>query len=285
LLALCGKDARGGPAELAHADALWARRAEGQIDATARPEPVRAAVEAYQRAVRAEPVNLEAHWKLLRAFWFAADFASTSQAEERITYERAHTAAELALTALAGRVGGPEFLEAASPEALAARTPPADRRDAAELYFWHAVNLAAWSRTAGLLQAVRSGVASRVHASALRSVALDPDVEAGGALRLLSRLHSELPRVPVLSGWVDHAKAVPLAERALEQYPEHPGNHYLLGLAILSSQPARREEGLRLIERTARLEPRADHLVEDLAIQIDAREKLEQATRERKARS
>ena len=39
-------------------------------------------------------------------------------------------------------------------------------------------------------------------------------VEQGGAWRLLSRLHSALPRVPWLSGWVDPRQAVPLAERA-----------------------------------------------------------------------
>jgi hypothetical protein len=99
-------------------------------------------------------------------------------------------------------------------------------------------------------------------------------VEQGGAIRLLSRLHSELPRVPLVSGWVDPLRAVPLAERALAEYPAHPGNSYLLGLALLSHAPERRAEGLRLIQGTAALEPRSDHVVEDLAIQRDARERL-----------
>jgi hypothetical protein len=80
--------------------------------------------------------------------------------------------------------------------------------------------------------------------------------------------------VPLLSGWVDHEQAVPLAERARKEYPQHPGNAYLLGLAILSNAPERRDEALRLIERTATLEPRPDQIVEDLAIQIGARERL-----------
>jgi hypothetical protein len=132
---------------------------------------------------------------------------------------------------------------------------------------------------------VRSGVANRVHAAALRSAALDPGVEQAGSLRLLSRLHSELPRVPLLSGWVDPARAVPLAERARRQYPEHPGNTYLLGLAILANAPERRAEGLRMIEDTAKLVPRSDQIVEDLAIRIDARETLEQAAKQGDARS
>jgi uncharacterized protein YbjT (DUF2867 family) len=284
-LLLCVAGARAEASELARADAHWARRAEGQVDAVARPEPVLAAIEGYQRAIAAAPAELKPYWKLMRAFWFAADFASRDKAEERRRYEQAHAVAERALAALAERVGGEEMLESLAPEALAARLPQADRRDAAEIYFWHAVNLGAWTRIAGTLAAVRAGVAGTVHEATLRSIALDPDVEQGGAIRMLSRIHSELPRVPLLSGWVDREKAVPLAERALSEYPQHPGNAYLLGLAILSNAPERRAEALRLIEGTATLEPRADQLVEDLVIQIDARKLLEQTAQEQETRS
>lgn len=276
LALLCAFAAPAEASDLARADALWARRAEGQVDAVARPGPVRGAIEAYERAIAAEPLGLEAYWKLLRALWFAADFASADTGEERRTYERAGEVAERAFAVLALRVGDRETLDRLDPEALRAAVPAADRRDAAELYFWHAVNLGAWSRIAGLLQAVRAGVAGRVHEATLRSIALDPGVEQGGAIRMLSRLHSELPRVPLLSGWVDQERAVPLAERALSEYPQHPGNAYLLGLALLSSSPHRFDEGLALIAGTASLEPRSDHVVEDLAIQISAREWLEE---------
>jgi hypothetical protein len=176
---------------------------------------------------------------------------------------------------LAAQVGGPAALADAEPEDLRVRTPAALRRDAAELHFWYAVNLGAWSRIAGLLQAVRTGVANRLHDATLRSLALDSDVEQGGAIRLLSRLHSELPRVPLLSGWVDHARAVPVAERAAADYPQHPGNAYLLGLALLAHAPERRDEARALIEATAALEPRPEQLVEDIATRKDARGELE----------
>jgi len=196
-------------------------------------------------------------------------------AEERRSYEQAHAVAEQAFAVLSRRVGGREVFEDLTPEALSEKLPEADRRDAAELYFWHSVNLGAWSQIAGLLQAVRSGAAGRVHEATLRSIALDPDVEQGGAIRMLSRLHSTVPYVPIVAGWVDEAQAVSLAERALREYPQHPGNAYILGLAILSNAPDRFAEGLVLIEGTATLEPRSDHVVEDLAIQLDARKRLD----------
>jgi hypothetical protein len=263
----------GARVELERADALWARRAEGQIDGRARPERASAAVAAYEAALAEAPGDLEAHWKLLRALWFSAAFSAADAAAERRLYEQALAASERAFAVLAEQVGGPQALEGARPEALRLRSPEA-RRDAAELYFWHAVNLGAWSRNAGLLRAVQAGVANRLHDAVLRSIALDPDVEEGGAIRLLSRLHSELPRVPLLSGWVDPGRAVPLAERAAAEYPGHPGNSYLLGLALLAHAPERRDEALARVEAAALLEPRSEQILEDLAVRADARERL-----------
>jgi hypothetical protein len=267
--------------ELVRADALWARRADGHVEGRAQPESVSAAIAAYEAAIAARPERLDAQWKLLRALWFSAHFAAQDRDHARRIYDQALEAAERAFALLAQQVGGPEALEGAEPEELRARTPAALRRDAAELYFWYAVNLGAWSRIAGLLQAVRKGVANRLHEATLRSIALDPGVEHGGALRLLSRLHSELPRVPFLSGWVEPARAVPLAERAAADYPEHPGNAYLLGLALLAHAPERRDEAIALIEATAALAPRPKQLLEDLATHADARKELAALRRER----
>ena len=263
------------PPEILRADALWELRAEGQREGRAQPERTGPAIAAYEAALAAHPEILEAHWKLLRALWYSAYFATDQVAVQREIYERALAVSERGFAVLAARVGGAKALADAPPEELRARLSAADHRDAAALYFWYGINLGAWSRIAGLLQAVRTGVANRLQDATLRSIALDPDVEQGGAIRLLSRLHSELPRVPLISGWVDPARAVPLAERAEADYPQHPGNAYLLGLALLAHAPERRAEALALIEATASLVPRPDQLVEDLGIQKDARELLE----------
>lgn len=275
LIACAARGALAAVSPLERGDAAWLRRAEGHDGVRARPEPVREAIAAYEAAIAASPDALEPRWKLLRALWFEGDFASGDPDQERARYERGVAEAERAFDVLARRVGGREALDAASPESLRAKLPAAEAHDAASLYFWSAVNLGAWARLAGLFQAVRAGVGNRLREQTERSIALDPGVEQGGAIRLLSRLHSELPRVPLFSGWVDHARAVPLAERALREYPEHPGNSYLLGLALLAHAPERRAEALERIERASELQPRPDHVVEDLAIREGAREMLE----------
>lgn len=271
------------PDALRRADAAWDRRADGSVADRARPEPINEAIEGYRAALAAEPDRLEVQWKLQRALWFAGDYATPDRAAERARYEEAIAAAEGAEGVVASRVGGPEVLEKTSPDAIREMLPPDARGDAAQFYFWHAVNLGAWARDAGLLQAVRAGAANRIHDATLRSIALEPAVEQGGALRLLSRLHAELPRVPFLSGWVDRDQAIPLAERVAAEYPAHPGNPFLLGLTLLERAPSRRAEALALLEATATLEPRSDHVVEDVSIQITAREELEKARAEASA--
>jgi hypothetical protein len=74
---------------------------------------------------------------------------------------------------------------------------------------------------------------------------------------------------------VDHAQAIPLAERAVRDWPAHPGNRFLLALELLARAPDRRGEAIALLEATARLDPRDDHLVEDTAMRITAREEVE----------
>lgn len=244
-----------GETALAHGDAAWARRAEGDDgDGRAAPGPIDEAIRAYDDAVAAAPGSLEAHWKLLRALHFAADFTRTSDAAARAHLDRAT-----------------ELADAARPLLGAA-----SRGDAAATHFWSAIVWGAWSQRRGLLAAVREGVANRMHDEALAVVALDERFEEGGAHRLLSRLHASLPRIPLLSGWVDRTQAIPESERALAIAPEHLGNRYLFALTLLDVAPERRDEALRVLEEVAVAEPRADQRVEELSIRRSARERLAQ---------
>jgi tetratricopeptide (TPR) repeat protein len=260
--------------DLARADAAWADRARGERDGRARPGPILEAVGRYQRALDAHPDDLQARWKLLRALHFAGEFAVQEPEQRRALFERAVEISEDGLARLAVRVGSGQRLEqrdpARVPELLAGAG--VQRRDVARLYFWSAIDWGAWSRTVGLLAAVRQGVASRLHRYTLLALALEPGYDDGGAFRLLGRLHAELPRVPFVSGWVDREQAVPLVERAYALAPEHPGNRLLLALTLLDLAPERRDEALDLLEQVKELSPRPSMRVEDLAIRAEARE-------------
>jgi tetratricopeptide (TPR) repeat protein len=262
--------------DLARGDAAWERRAEGARGDVAASEPVGAAIDAYEEALAAAPESLEARWKLVRALHFAGDFTGAGVAERGALFERAVLLSEAGLDALRSRAGAEGRLDELATDALPARVDAAGlaRDDVARLHFWAAIAWGAWSRDAGLLTVVREGVASRLHRYALVSIELEPGLEQGGAFRLLGSLHAELPRVPLLTGWVDRERALALLERAFSMAPEHPGNQLLLATALLERAPARRDEALRLLDRAASSGPRPDSRIEDLAIRREARATL-----------
>jgi tetratricopeptide (TPR) repeat protein len=262
--------------ELARGDSAWARRAEGEREGRPLPGPILDAVRSYESALAARPESLEARWKLLRALHFAGDFASQGEEERSRIFDRARDVSEKGLTLLAERVASGTRLEEMDSEQMPSRLDAAGvpANDAARLYFWSAINWAAWSRDAGLLSAVRRGVANRLHRYVLVTIALEPDYEDGGAFRLLGRLHAELPRVPFISGWVDRDQSVPLVERAYAIAPSNPGNRLLLALTLLDLAPERRGEALDLLRQVEGLAPRPSMRIEDLAMRREARERL-----------
>jgi hypothetical protein len=283
-LALCAALATA-PARAAGADACreaivrgdraWQARAKGAgEDGRARPRPIARAIDAYETALATDPRSAEARWKLIRALWFSADYAAAAPETERRTLDRATRESEVALDALAARLGLSGTLDSFEPALLAARIPPAELEDAAGTFFWSAVAWGAWSQRHGRVEAVRAGVAARLYQAAGAVIALDPAFEEGGAHRMLARIHAEVPRIPFVSGFVDPERAVPAAERALEIGPSHLGNRYLLALTILDVAPERRDEALSLLREIALSEPRADQLVEDRATRNAARERL-----------
>jgi tetratricopeptide (TPR) repeat protein len=263
-------------------DAAWRARALDARDGTPRLEPIERAIRAYEQALVAAPRDLAVRWKLLRALHFAGAFAAPTEAEARGFYERALDVAEVGLDGLAERAGAGERLDTLDAAAVAARVDRAGlaRGDVARLHFWAALHWGAWSRTVGLLSAVRQGVAGRLYRYTTLALELEPGYDEGGALRLLGRLHAELPRVPWLTSWVDRDAAVPLVTRAYEMAPENPGNRLLLALTLLDLEPDRRAEARALLDQVARLTPRPSMRIEDLAMRQAAREWLADARAE-----
>jgi tetratricopeptide (TPR) repeat protein len=262
--------------EVARGDLAWARRAEGEREGRPLPGPIREAVRSYESALTSRPESLEARWKLLHALHFVGDFASEDPEERRRIFDRAKDVSEQGLVLLADRFGAGVRLEEMDPERIASRLEAAEipPSDVARLYFWSAINLGAWSRNAGLLSAVRQGVANRIHRYTLITIALEPEYEEGGAFRLLGRLHAELPRVPFVSGWVDRNESIPLLERAYAMAPDNPGNRLLLALTLLDLAPERRSEAVDLLKQVDGLTPRPFMRIEDLAMRMEARERL-----------
>jgi hypothetical protein len=207
-------------------------------------------IAAYEVALDEDPESLEASWKLLRSLHYRVEFTNASEAESAAVVEKTIEIAERS---------------AREAEAIEGRSPARAR-----IYFWSAIAWASRAQRAGVFSFVRDDVAGRVRAYTEKALGLDPGVDEGGAQRLLSRLHATLPRVPLVTGWVDRGLVLPFAEAAHAAAPSHPGNELVLALALLEIGGARTEDARAKLESLARSSPREAYWAEDQSIQREA---------------
>ena len=254
--------AAGADESLARGDAAWQRRAEGAQGGRAAAGPIGAAVAAYEEALRAAPQSLEAHWKLLRALWFQGDYVASDNAAKQRVFGRGREVSDAAMAVLARRVGR-EKLEAAraADRAAALRAIP----EAPPLLLWSAANWGLWGEAFGKLAAARQGVGSKIRDWAETLILLDERFENGGGHRVLGRLHSEAPKVPFVTGWVDRDRALAELEKAIAIAPQDLSNRLYLAEALLDHHPARRERAIAVLRELAAATPRDDERVEDAA--------------------
>ncbi|MAJ58831.1 MAG: hypothetical protein CBC48_02025 [bacterium TMED88] len=241
-------------AEMAAGDRAWSSRAAKVEGDRADPKNIEIAIDEYRSTLSESPESLEARWKLLRALQYAVDFTSVSEKKQTSYVD--------------------EAVSVAQTQDEVSQNATGTQADQARVLFWSSIAWGMRAQRVGLLTIVRQGVAKRMQQDAEQSLKLDPAVDQGGALRLLSRLNATLPKVPFVSGWVDRKKVLPLAERAYQLDPAHPGNQLILALALIDRAPDRQQEAETLLEKVADLTPRTEFYVEDLQIRQQARDSL-----------
>ncbi len=257
---------------IAAADTLWERRAEGHRDGQAAAEPIARAIEAYERLLEADPENLAVRWRLLRALAFKGQHVLRDREEKLALYERGRGLADEGRALLHARVGLAEKEDDPVTVASALRSEP----DAVEIYFQSTVQWGLWGRTTGKMKAARQGVGSRIRDFATVVALLDEGFESAGGLRILGRLHTEAPKIPFITGWVDHDRAVRDLDRACLLAPDDPDNQRFLADALLRFEPKRGAEALERLSILVARPPRPTSVIEDLAAISEARALLEE---------
>jgi hypothetical protein len=163
-----------------------------------------------------------------------------------------------------------EIAEAAVDRARAARDPRAE----VEARFWAAIAWGTWATSHGTVAAGLRGAAARIRDHAERAAAIDEGWRDAGPLRLLGRLHTVAPRVPLFSGWIDRRYGIARLERAVELSRADPRNELFLAEALLRNAPARRAEAAALLAGLAARAPDADETVEQSETLAAARRRL-----------
>jgi tetratricopeptide (TPR) repeat protein len=252
------------------ADGLWDRRADGASGAQASATTARRLVEAHEQALASDPQSLRLRWKLLRALHFEGDFAIVEEDLRLEVFEAARAIADTSRALLSIQAGS--SLDDLEPPEIARAISSVPH--AIDIYYYSAIHWGLWGRTTGKVKAARQGVGGRIRDFAQVVTLLDERYETAGGHRFLGRLHTEAPRIPFVTGWIDRELAVQELERACEIAPEEPINLLYLADALLQFDPGRREEALDILRRLVATPPRQDRLVEDAACIRDARELL-----------
>jgi tetratricopeptide (TPR) repeat protein len=254
---------------VAAGDAAWARRAQGHQGGRAASGPVDEAVAAYERAVKEQPDRLEASWKLARALHFKGEFATDSREGKQKVFDRGRSVVEAALDRLARKAGGRKKLDGMTP-AQAAKTL-SGVPEAAPLYLWGAVHWGLWGDVFGRMAAARQGVGDKVRSYSEILIALDERYEDAGGHRILGRLHTLAPKIPLVTGWVDRGKAVSELRRAVALGPDNLDNHLFLAEALLELQPDKAGEAREILRRLLARQPAPALVVEQEKTLANAR--------------
>jgi tetratricopeptide (TPR) repeat protein len=254
---------------VAEGDAAWARRAEGHQGGRAAAGPVNQAIAAYERAVEARPARLEACWKLLRALHFKGEHVARTREEKQAVFGRGREVVEKALDLLGQRVGGRGRLDGMTPQQTARALAAVP--EAAPVFLYGAIHWGLWGDAFGRVAAARQGVGDRIRHYGEVAVAIDERYETAGGHRLLGRLHTLAPRIPLVTGWVDRARAVSELRRALELAPGDPYNQLFLAEALLEHQPGRADEARAILRKLVARRPSAERPVEEAKAIADAR--------------
>jgi tetratricopeptide (TPR) repeat protein len=280
---VCGADAFCGEA-LSRGDAAWAKRAESFHETGGLDEKqVRIALAAYEEALQQDPGNLSIHFKLMDALYYMNFFLAENKSERRLLADRAIELNESALRVLEQRVG-PEKLSAAATLAERAKILKQDAQ-AVHVHFWCSINWGLWAMAHGNLASARKNVAGKIREHATLVILLDDQIWDGGGYRLLGRLHTDTPIVPVFTGWIEPAAGMELLRKANKISTRDPRNPLFLAEGILKFEPEHEDEAILLLEELSSRSPGDKRPVEEAYYIREARRVLEKAERRRAQRA
>ncbi len=264
--------------QVAEGDQHWALRAEGQVAGHAKAAQIDAAIAAYQKAVAANPNDVDARAKLLRSLRFKGQYVATSTDEKKKIYADAKKAGEDALKVV-GRALAPKGVSSIekAPEkqvADAARTVPG----APEIFLWDSINWGEWALVYGKMAAAREGAADRIRREATIAELVDPKMEGGSPSRVLGRLHDQTPHIPFILGWPSSKEAVRFLNESYKIDPSNKITRVFLAEAMVNNNSDSKPEAIKILRETIAAPNDPNYEVEQSAANEDAKALLKKWT-------
>jgi hypothetical protein len=138
-------------------------------------------------------------------------------------------------------------------------------------HFWGAIAWGLWGMSHSYFASGTKGVAGKIRDHAQAVILLDSNYADAGGLRLLGRLHTATPKIPLFTGWIDRTEGLELLERAYEVSDRDPRNALFLAEAILEFRPEQKERALELLREVSSRSPDPSYLVEQTETLSSAR--------------
>ncbi len=255
--------------DIATGDWAWAQRADGHRGSRAAAEPIQAAIDAYARALKADPENPDARWKLLRAYHFKGEFVLEDRHERLELFNQGREIAKTGRLQIERDFDMKRGLFKMEPAAVASAV--GGQTAVGEFFFWASANWGLWAQNSGKLMAVIVGVVGKIRQYAEVMVQMDERIENGGAHRLLGRFNAVVPKIPFFMSWVDRDLAIRELRLSLRVAPGSLLSKIYLAEALLKFRPEKRQEALGLLQDIVASEPDYGRLVEDTRVIEDAR--------------
>jgi hypothetical protein len=222
--------------------------------------------------LQAEPGNLEARWKLLRAFYFKGEFVLENDKARLALYKTGREIAEAGRLQIQSDFGLSGSMFRMSPSEVAQAV--GNQVDVAEFCFWATANWGLWGQYSGKLISALAGLVYKLRQFAEIMVLMDERVENGGGHRLLGQLNARVPKIPFFTWWVDHDLAISELRLSLKVAPDSLLSKIYLAEALLKFRPAEKREALNLLQTIDKSDPDPGRLVEDIKVIEDARSLL-----------
>ena len=242
-------------------DRFYRQRAGGFVeDGKPRPQPIDASIAAYEEALGKEPGSLRLIFKLLDALYFKGYHVVTDKQHKREIFQRLVDLTARALEQVAAGTGRSDDLDDLSLEQQAEllRAVPG----AAEAHYWATASWGLWGMTHNPIKAMTRGVGSKVRDYSRLLARIDERHRDAAGLRMLGRFHTEAPKVPLITGWIDRKEGLAMLRRAVEISRREPRNLLFLAEAILEHEEDNRAEARLLLRELAARQPSPEDLVE-----------------------
>ena len=234
---------------LAAGDVHYARRGEDATGDGAPPFQVDGAIAEYRRALALDPRSLDARLRIMRAYFFRGGFCGAMPApEKQALFDEAKRVADDTVADL------DRMLRRKKARVRLDGVKDADA--AAEAYVWAAVSWGQWANF-HRVAAAWQGAPARIRDLATAVLSIDPGTEQAAAYIILGRLHTEAPRVPMVTGWVSREKGLGFLRDGHRLAPQNQALTYFLGNALLDLDPSARAEARALLEACVAAAPAA----------------------------